>query len=347
MSSYQPSFFDESERYLQLDKLSDPLAELNEYIDFEIFRDRLERIFEKPKRSNAGRKPMDVVMMFKILILQRLYNLSDEQVEFQINDRLSFCRFLGLRIGDCAPDYTTVWKFREALSKAEADKDLFERFASLLQEQGLITREGSIVDASFVEVPRQRNTKQENDLVKKGEIPEQWKGNAHKLSQKDLDARWTKKNGVSYYGYKDHVKADAKSKLITDYTVTAANVHDSQELFNLVDESCAGENLFADSAYASSEFEEQLSELKIESYIHDKAYRNRPLSEGAKALNKLKSKIRCLVEHIFGYIENSMGGPEQRYIGFRRNATAVGLCNLAYNMKRYIFLKKAAQGAEA
>ena len=157
-SSYQPSFFDESERYIKLDKLSDPLAELSVRVDFEIFRDKLEAVFEKPRRSNAGRKPLDVVFMFKILILQRLYNLSDEQVEFQINDRLSFCRFLGLPLGGSSPDFTTVWRFREALVKAEAVKPLFDLFVGKLAEQGLITREGSIVDASFVEVPRQRNS---------------------------------------------------------------------------------------------------------------------------------------------------------------------------------------------
>ena len=110
MNNYQPSFFDEAERYIKLDKLKDPLAELKNYIDFELFRPSLEEILEKPKRSNAGRKPLDVVFMFKILIIQRLYNLSDEQVEFQINDRLTFCRFLALPIGGKAPDFTTVWK---------------------------------------------------------------------------------------------------------------------------------------------------------------------------------------------------------------------------------------------
>lgn len=347
MNSYQPSFFDESERYMKLDKLNDPLVDLAEYINFELFRPSLEELFEKPKRSNAGRKPLDVVFMFKILILQRLYSLSDEQVEFQINDRLSFCRFLGLPLGGSAPDFTTVWKFREALVKAQAVKPLFELFTKTLDEKGLITKVGSIVDASFVEVPRQRNTKEENDLVKAGQTPEQWKEKPRKLSQKDLDARWTKKNGVSYYGYKDHVVVDAESKLVTDYEATDASVHDSQVLFDLMGEAQAGERLFADSAYAGETFEVGLKELGIESFIHDRAYKNRPLSESRKQLNALKSKIRCLVEHVFGYIENSMGGPELRYIGLARNAAGIGLCNLAYNMRRYIQLIKLGKCAHA
>ena len=343
MKSYQPSFFDEAERHNKLDQLNDPLVELGEYIDFEIFRPKLDKIFEKPRLSNAGRKALDVVLMFKVLILQRLYNLSDEQVEFQITDRISFCRFLDLPLGGKAPDFTTVWRFRQALADADAVKDLFELFTSTLQGRGLITKVGTIVDASFVEVPKQRNTRQENELVKKGQTPQGWKANGNKLAQKDLDARWTKKNNVSYFGYKDHVKVDAESKLITDYVVTDASVHDSRTLFDLVDHTCKGENLFCDSAYKSAEIDRKLEEMEIESYIHEKAARNRPLSEGRKLLNHLKSQIRCLVEHVFGYIENSMSGPELRYIGFARNATGIGLCNLAYNMKRYIQLVRTRQ----
>lgn len=347
MNSYQPSFFDEAERYVKLDKLNDPLAELKQYIDFEMFRDSLEKVFEKPRRSNAGRKPLDVVFMFKILIIQRLYNLSDEQVEYQINDRLSFWRFLDLPIGACAPDFTTVWKFREALVRVGAIKGLFDLFTGKLHDRGLITKAGTIVDASFVEVPRQRNTREENELIKKGETPCHWKETPNKLRQKDCQARWTKKNGTTFFGYKDHVKADAESKLITDYVVTDASVHDSQALFDLIDEKCRGEKLFADAAYAGEEFEAHLEELGIASFIHERAYRNKPLSEDSKHLNSLKSKIRCLVEHIFGFIENSMGGPDLRYIGLARNEAGVGLCNLAYNMKRFIYLSKAVNGAAA
>jgi len=343
----QLSFFDESQRHRKLDKLNDPLVVLKAYVDFELFRDALEKVFEKPRQSKAGRKALDVVFMFKILILQRLYNLSDEQVEYQINDRLSFCRFLDLPIGASAPDFTTVWKFREALVKADAVKGLFDLFTGMLNEKGLITKAGSIIDASFVEVPRQRNTRQENDLVREGQTPNEWKNNPKKLSQKDVHARWTKKNSIPFYGYKDHVKADAESKLITDYVVTDASVHDSQALFDLVDEKCKGERIFADSAYAGEQFAARLESLGVTNFIHEKAYRNKPLSESSKEFNSLKSKIRCLVEHIFGYIENSMGGPELRYIGIARNAAGVGLCKLAYNMKRYIYLLRGSDGAAA
>ena len=337
MDLYQPSFFDEAERLETLTKLKDPLVDLKRLVDFEIFRKQLAGVFAKERTSPAGRKAFDVVFMFKILILQRLYNLSDEQAEYQTNDRHSFQRFLGLRLGSRVPDFSTVWRFREALTEAEAIKPLFATFAAVLEQRGIISKVGTIVDASFVEVPRQRNTREENALIKEGKVPDGWKDQTNKLAQKDLDARWTKKNFETFYGYKNHVKADAESVLITDYAVTNAAVHDAQVLPELI-ANCRGENLFADSAYKSAEIDALLSGSNINNNIHEKGYRNRPLNDLHLHLNHLKSKIRSRVEHIFGCFENSMGGPELEYIGLKRNATGIGLGNLAYNLLQYVRL---------
>ena len=99
-------------------------------------------------------------------------------------------------------------------------------------KQNLIGKEGTIIDATIVEAPIQHNSKEENEQIKQGEIPQGWQGEKHKakLCQKDRDARWTKKHNRSYFGYKDHVKTDVKSKFIVKATVTAAHVHDSQEV---------------------------------------------------------------------------------------------------------------------
>ena len=340
MEIYQPIFFDEADRLAKLTKLNDPLVELQRNIDFELFRPQLSVVFVKDRKSAAGRKAYDVVFMFKILILQRVYNISDEQAEFQINDRYTFQRFLGLRLGSTVPDFSTVWLFREALTKAGVIKSLFDTFGKMLENQGVITKTGSIVDASFVEVPRQRNTKEENEMIKNGNVPNDWAKQPRKLCQKDTDARWTKKNNETYYGYKNHVRADAESGIITDYTITDASVHDSQELSALVNENKLAEVLFADSAYKSAKTDVALDKLGIKNFIHEKGARNRPLSELHKGLNRLKSQIRCKIEHIFGCVENSMGGPEQEYIGLNRNSTGIGLSNLAYNLLRYIQLIK-------
>lgn len=166
---------------MKLDKLNDPLVELKEHIDFEVFREAIKKVFEEPRRSNARRKQLNIVFTLKILLLQRVYNLSEKQVEFPLNDRLSFCRFLGLPLRGTTLDYTTVWEIREALTQAGAVKALFDLFAGLLEDKRLVKRERTLVDARSVEFPRQRNTKEENDLVKNGETPEQWKAHTAKL----------------------------------------------------------------------------------------------------------------------------------------------------------------------
>jgi IS5 family transposase len=277
-------------------------------------------------------------MKFKALILQRLFNISDEQLEYQIIDRMSFMRFLGLTMADDVPDRTTIWTFREQLKHAGVVKELFDMFNIELDKQGIIAHEGSIIDASFVEVPKQRNNRDENKSIKEGEIPESWLKEEKKSfrSQKDTDARWTKKNNQVHYGYKNHVKVDSKSKIITDYIVTDASVHDSQALESLVNESDQGLPLYADSAYVGQE--EMLSELKIRNFIHEKGYRNRPLTESQKSSNKKKSETRVRVEHIFGFMQNSMRGKWIKTIGVTRAGTLTGLNNLTYNICRFRYL---------
>lgn len=337
MNFFQPSFFDESERLAALTKLKDPLEALAKYIDFELFRPVLADVFVREENA-PGAKPYDPVMMFKILILQRLYKLSDPQVEFQITDRMSFTRFLGLRIGETIPDYSTVWRFREALTKAGAVKRLFDEFTAHLATRGVLPQEGVIIDASFVEVPRQRNSREENALIKKGGVPEAWADQPDKLAQKDVDARWAKKGNQTFYGYKNHARCDSTSNLITDFAVTDAAVHDSQPFAELVGEKDRGKKVWADSAYKSAETDARLAELGIENHIHEKGTSVRALDKTQRRHNTEKSKVRCLIEHIFGFMENSMNGPELEYIGKARIATGIGLANLTYNLCRFVQL---------
>ncbi len=336
----QMGMFDEEDRLRKLSRLGDSLERLN-VIDWTVFRPVLEHAFEKERKSNAGRPPYDHLMMFKILVLQRLYNISDDQTEYQINDRMSFMRFLGLTLVDTVPDAKTIWAFREALTSAGAAEELFELFAQQLEAQGVITHAGTIVDATFVDAPRQRNTREENKSIKNGEIPEEWKQDdlktKHKCAQKDTDARWTKKGNETHFGYKDHAKVDADSKIITDYEVTSANVHDSQEFSDFIDET--DQVVYADSAYASEEISTNLPQ-GVDNQIHERAYRGRPLTPEQKERNRQKSKIRVRVEHVFGFITGSMHGITVRTIGMKRARFNIGLTNLIYNMCRYAFLKR-------
>lgn len=337
--SPQPKkLFDEEFRLEKLSEQKDPLVKLKERIDFELFRPLLEETFHKEEKGIGGARPYDYVLMFKILILQRYYNISDDKMEFAILDRLSFMRFLGLTLSDKVPDAKTIWLFREQLTRENAVDKLFDLFREALQKKNLIANEGKIIDASFVEVPIQRNSREENKQIKEGKIPDEWKEKPNKLEQKDTDARWTKKNGKSYYGYKDHVKADEKSKLIDTYTVTDASVHDSQETEPLLTEKDKGQSLHADSAYSGEPIVEVVKKKAMENHIHEKGYRNNPLTEEQKENNRIKSKTRARVEHIFGFIENSMNGSFIRTIGIKRATAVIGLINLTYNIFRAIQL---------
>ncbi len=231
-------------------------------IDFEMFREVLTDKLQVGPKGKGGRKPYDYVLMFKVMALQRYYNISDDQTEYQICDRLCFMRFLKLTIADDVPDSKTIWFFRERLTDIGLVETLFELFIKKLTELNLIIHEGKIVDASFVEVPKQRNTRAENQTIKEGAVPQQLQNNPHKLAQKDVDTKWTKKNNIPYYGYKNHTMCDEKSKLITGYSVTSAAVHDSQPTEALLTPEDEQQPFFADSAYIGGVLNKTLVEDK-------------------------------------------------------------------------------------
>jgi IS5 family transposase len=333
------SLFEYQERMEKLGKA--PLDKLNDYIEWEDFRPILtELLAPKEQKAPGGASHYDYVFMFKILIIQKYYNLSDEQTEFRINDSLSLQRFLGITLADKVPDHNKIWDFREKLMKSGAIKGLFKAFDTVLESQGIVGKSGSIIDASFVEVPIQRNNRDENKNIKEGKTPKEWKDNPNKLSHKDTDARWMKKDNKTHYGYKNHVKADILTKIVREYTVTDASVHDSMAVKELLNEKDTGKTLYADSAYIGPKVESIVSQYRIKNFIHEKGYRNKPLRKGQKKLNRLKSAIRCRVEHIFGFIENSMNGSFIRTIGKKRAETNIGLMNLVYNMARYSFIMR-------
>lgn len=225
-------------------------------------------------------------------------------------------------------------------------EDLFAKFNGLLEQRDLIAHEGTIVDATFVEAPKQRNHRGENQAIKDGKIPEEWQApeSRHKLSQKDTDARWARKNNQTYYGYKDHIKADAKSKFITNYSVTNAAVNDNQEFVGLLKKNDG--LLYGDCGYVGKKFVEQFPD-GVTSMIHEKAEKNRPLTEAQKASNHEKSKIRCRIEHIFGYMTGAMHGITVRSIGLERARFNIGIMNLVYNLYRYAFLMRPRKAEPA
>src|SRR6266436_4759341 len=328
----QKGFFDIERRLEAISAKGDPLETIKKMVRWDDFRADIEAVTEtKPeeRQSNAGRKPYDTILKFKIVVLQSLHNLSDEQTEYLIRDRLSFMRFLDLELEDPVPDATTIWLFREALAQAGLIDKLFERFGQHLETEGYIARGGQIIDATIVSVPKQRNTKEENEAIKAGKTPEGWEKQPAKNAQKDKDARWTKKNDESFYGYKNHLGVDKAHKLIRKWDATDAAVHDSQKLDDVLDLSNTGNGVWADSAYRSVQIEAGLKAKGLQSHIHRRAARNRPLSERQKSANTTRSKVRARVEHVFGHQQSSMGGKIVRTIGIVRARFKIGMMTSA------------------
>jgi IS5 family transposase len=353
----QINMFGHENQLKRLSALGDSLEKISKVIDFEYFRPMLEEALSyKSNKGKGGRPPYDVVMMFKIVMLQQWNgNLADDRTEFLINDRLSFQRFLGLELGEKSPDSKTIWLFKEGLKKANALDDLFEMFNKLLVGCGIISHKGIIQDATFVDVPKQRNTRYENEQIKRGEIPIGWEGtedsDAHKLSQKDTDARWAKKGNETHFGYKNHITMDKESKIITNSEVTPANVHDSQafvltvvSMLFALDVFCGIEiTIWADSAYNGTLFQETILFYfpNIKFKICQKGSKNHPLTDEQKTSNTEKSRVRSRVEHVFGAMTNDMGGIIARSIGIMRVRRDIIAKNLAYNLKRAAYLLSA------
>jgi len=338
--------FEDQFRQEKITNMKDPLEQLNHFIRWEDFRPVIDKAFAVTDPSLGGRPPFDRVMLFKVLVLQRMYNLSDDNTEYQILDRHSFCKFLGIESYAQVPDSKTIWHYREQLKKHEIIHEIFSLFTEKLQNASLMLKDGAIIDASIVQVPRQRNTREENKQVRDGEIPEEWKDKPNKLEQKDLDADWVKKNGKTFYGYKNHIKIDNGSKLITCYAITPASVNDGAMLEDLLDENEAGQPLYADSAYSGKNCANVIKSAKMENHTHEKAYRYKKLSQEQKEQNTIKSKTRARVEHVFGYQWMNLNAAQLiRYIGLDRNAMAIALRNIIYNFFRAIFIVKQREMA--
>lgn len=330
--------FDEEIRMRDISNLGDPLEKLNRQINWEDFRVSLENIFKNENPGKGGRPRFDVIMMFKILVLQQLNDLADDKMEFMIKDRLSFQRFLGLGLQDTVPDSKTIWYFREQLTRAGVFKKLLRNYARKLEQFGLIAKKGIIIDATISEVPRQRNSRDENLKIKNGDIPEDWNENQAKLCQKDVDASWYKKHGKTFFGYKNHIKVDRKSKLILSSKITSASVHDSQALGALLSKKDSNQKIYADSAYTGIEQEKVIKKFNLINRVHEKGYRNHKLTKTQIKSNKRKSRTRARVEHVFAQIQINLSGKMIRCIGIKRAEGILLLKNLIYNIQRSMYL---------
>ncbi len=333
--------FDYQSRLEVLSAKPNALDRLNQIIGWEAFRPSLERLMLKPGKAPGGRPRFDVVLMFKVLVLQRTYGLSDAEVESQVLDRFSFQRFLKMTVADAVPDQNTIWDFREGLRESGGETELWLIFHELLAKAGVALTSGKIVDASFVDVPRQRNKKEDNDALKEGKTPESWKDRSKaSLRQKDVDARWASKGNERHYGYKNHIKIDERTKLIERYHVTSAEVGDSVVVDQLAEDTDG--RWHADKGYDGAPVGAVLAAHGIEDLRLKQARRGHPLTEEQEATNHERSRIRVRVEHIFGYMTQNMKADWIRGVGKARADFVIGLNNLVYNLHRLAFLRRAA-----
>jgi IS5 family transposase len=355
----QVGFFDVEDRLRELSLKGDDLERIAVVVDFEQFRPELEQAVPRSDGSKGGRPAFDRVLMFKVLLLQAMHGLSDEKCEYLIKDRLSFMRFLGLGLADPVPDANTIWTFREALKRANAVEVLFRRFDATLKAAGYLAMSGQIVDATIVAAPKQRNSEAERAAIKAGEIPEGWSRKPARLRQKDRDARWTVKFSkarpredgavqvdiaVPMFGYKNHVSIDRRHGLIRGWTATHAAAHDGARLADVLDADNTASEVWADTAYRSAKNEAMLVARGLVSRIHHKKPMGRPMPERTRRANAHKSTVRSAVEHVFAHQKGLMA-IVVRTIGIARARVKIGLANLAYNMRRLVWLSSRIASA--
>jgi transposase, IS5 family len=353
----QPGFFDADERLRGLSAAGDPLERLAAVVDFELFRAELETALQRSDRAKGGRPPYDAVLMFKLLVLQTLYTLSDDQTEYQVRDRLSFMRFVGLALHDPVPDAKTVWLFREQLTNAGAIEKLFARFDAVLRDKGILAMGGQIVDATVVQARPARLTAEEKTTIRRGDTPDDWP--PARRAQIDRDGRWTLKRGrkrprpeegapvkrqpveiaVPVFGYKNHIGIDREHRLIRTWTVTDAAAHEGGQLGRLLDPDNTASSVWADTAYRSAANLTLLTKRGLVARLQRAKPRGKPMPEHIRRGNRTRGKVRAAVEHVFAAQKQRLR-LVVRTIGIARATTKIGLANLAYNLLRFSWIER-------
>ncbi|MYM33713.1 IS5 family transposase [Duganella sp. FT94W] len=335
----KPNLFAAQEREAKLTKLGDALQVLERHVDFAALANGVDTAAPRPGRERGGRPPFPTEVMVRILLIQQLFNLSDEQMEFQLLDRLSFQRFAGLRDSSQIPDRTTIWTFKERLIKAGASESVFEAVNRQLARHGYIARGGQMIDASIVQAPKQSLNKEEKSLVvDQNAMPADW--SPPKRRQKDLDARWTKKHGKSYFGYKLSVNADKRCKLIRKIKISTASEHDTLHFEDLLDPANTSRDVYADKGYVNYKREERLAGQGYRMHIQRKGSKDKPISEAQQRRNRRIASPRARVEHVFAGMAQ-LGGKMLRSIGLARATLQLNWKAAAYNLRRLCYLKEA------
>jgi len=292
------------------------LEEMDRIVPWQELCAAIEPFYPKPK--GAGRRPIGLERMLRIHFLQHWFNLSDPAMEEALYDSHAMRRFAGIDLGEePAPDETTILKFRHLLEAHNLGEKLFQLIGEYLEENGLKVNRGTIVDATIISAPSSTKNRDK---------------------KRDPEMHSTKKGNQWYFGMKAHIGVDSQTKLIHSVAATAANVHDSQVLPELLH----GEEtrVWGDSAYSGQTEAIRQCAPKASDFTNRKGARNRPLSDAEKQKNRTKSKVRAKVEHPLLVIKCIFGFRKVRYRGLAKNANrlyvACGLANLFMVRRRML-----------
>jgi transposase, IS5 family len=278
----------------------------------------LERLLDPVYAARTGRPSYPPLVLFKALLLQQWYGLSDPGLEEALSDRLSFRRFVGLGPDEGTPDHSTVSRFRKALRERGLDAALMSAIAGQLEARGLVVKAGTLMDATLVAAQVR---------------PPSHEQGAGAASPQDPDAAWTRKGGRSHFGYKAHVAVDAGSGLIRRAVLTPAKVNESVVADALV---CGDEGaVYGDKAYENKQRRARLKAAGIKDRILHRSHKNQArLPHWQQVRNRLIGPIRAAVERVFGTWKRGYGYGRVRYVGLAANLTQLRLLVCAYNLRR-------------
>lgn len=349
MKAYNGDLFAREHRQQKLKQFTGVLDRLGELVDWRGLAEAVNQATgREAPQPKGGRPPYPTQALLKIIVLQQLYgNLSDEQMEYALLDRVSWQRFVGLAHARDLPDARTIWAFKELLAKGGGASVLFDIVGQQLASAGFKAQGGQLIDATIVTVPKTSLTEDEKHTVKEGKTPADW--SRKEAAHKDTDARWTAKRDCWFYGYKSHINADQRHKLIRAIAVTPANVDDRVPLEKLLDAGEArtqsGKTVHADRGYHGEKTRALLKALGLIDGVARKDDAKRYDQTGIHARNKRLAKIRARVEHVFGGWEKTMG-KALRCIGQRRAEAQITLQATVYNLRRWVTLdgKSACAG---
>jgi IS5 family transposase len=316
----EPTFLDGMTGDLGDPRMMAQLDRLNQAVPWERLAEPIRATYRNGT-ARGGRPNVPVVMMLKIVLLQKWFNVSDPGMESLLRDRISFRRFVGLGWEDPTPDETTIVEFRKRLREHGLVSQLFDRATAHLKEQGLIVQEGTLVDATIIEAPRGRS--KEDGLS----------------NTKEPAASYTKKHGRTYHGYKAHIATDVNG-MGTDYVFDTAKVHDSQHIDQLIEHETSGGAVYADSAYMDRQRKERLEGDGVFCGIIERRVRGQTkLTDEQKEHNRKCAAVRAMVETPFAHMKNTGGYLRTRFRGLTRNAMDFALGLMACNFRRSLSLQ--------